>query len=547
MRKIFKITTILSTIALLISCETSELDLLDDPNALNQSVADPSYLLNDVQLSFNNIMNDFNNSSLGVIRMRNQFGTYPNAADPVTTINGDDGAWSQTYKTTANINILETQAESSDNGLHTHLGMAHLLEAYIYVTMVDYIGDVPFSQSNNPVEFPLPMVDSGSSIYNAMFDQIDLAIADLTHPDAVPVQSDLYFDGDIDKWVALANSLKIKMYNQIRLVDADRARNGINAIIGSQNYIDTNEEDFVFQYGTEQNLVESRHPFFTGNWQAGGAGTYMSNGFLDMLNAGDDQPPFIESGSPDPRLRYYIYRQTSNAPAGSTLPCSTSSIHDYCYVGNLYWGRDHTDTEGIPNDGLKRSTYGIYPGGGAFDKDGLIQARQAAANGESLDGAGIAPHYLASFTKFTLAESALTLGTSGNASSLLEEGIRLSMDKVKEFGNVGNGDGFAMTQDDIDDYATTVIEEYDLASDNNAKLSIIVREYYIAAFGNGRETYFNYKRTGYPNLQSPIFSSGSFPRSYRYPADEITANPNITQNPLTNQVFWDANAPGFID
>ena len=68
-----------------------------------------------------------------------------------------------------------------------------------------------------------------------------------------------------------------------------------------------------------------------------------------------------------------------------------------------------------------------------------------------------------------------------------------------------------------------------------------------AAFGNAREPYFNYKRTGYPSLQSPILASGSFPRTFRYPADEITANPNIIQNSPTKQVFWDNNAPGFID
>ncbi len=544
MKNILKITTIFSAMVLLFSCETTELDLLDDPNALNTSVADPSFLLNDVQLSFNTIMTDFNNASDGVIRMNNQFGAYGDANDP-STLNGDGGAWSLTYNLTGNVNVIENQV-TPENGLYTHLGMAHILEAYVYVTMVDYLGDVPYSQSNNPSEFPLPEVDSGADIYNAMFIQIDEAIADLTNPDGIPVLNDLYFDGDLDKWISLANTLKIKMYNQIRLVDATRAKEGINSIIGSQNYMDDNAEDFQFQYGTEQNLVESRHPYFTGNYQAGGAGQYMSNGLFDMLNAGDDQPPFVETGTPDPRLRYYIYRQTSNPPAGSTLPCSTSTIHDYCYVGNLYWGRDHTDTEGIPNDGLKRSTYGVYPGGGAFDNDAFTAARQRAADGETLDGAGIAPHYLASFTKFTLAETALTISTNGNAASLLEEGIRLSMDKVKEFGNVGSGDGFAMTQADIDNYVSTVTSEYN-AADDNGKLAIIAREYYIAAYGNARETYFNYKRTGYPSLQSPILASGSFPRTFRYPADEITANPNIIQNSPTKQVFWDNNAPGFID
>jgi len=545
MKKILKITTILSIVALLVSCDATELELLDDPNELNPSVADPSFLLNDIQLSFNTIMNDFNNASTGVIRMRNQFGTYSNAVDG-GTLDFNNGAWTKTYNASANINVLEGLA-NEDNGLFIHLGMAHIMEAYIYVTMVDFLGAVPYFEANKPEEFPLPSVTAGNVIYDEMFIQIDAAITDLNNTDGVAVANDIYFDGDTDKWIALANSLKIKMFNQIRLVDETRAKNGINAILSSQqNIIDSSDEDFQFQYGTEQNLVESRHPFFTNNYQAGGAATYMSNYLFDLLNAGDDQPPYIETGSQDPRLRYYIYRQKNQAPSGSNLPCAGSDIYDYCYVGNLYWGRDHTDDEGIPNDGLKRTTYGIYPAGGAFDKDGFIQARQANANGETLDGAGIAPHFLASFTKFSLAETALEIGTNGDPKVLLEDGIRLSLNKVKSFGNVGSGSGFGMTQADIDTYVSTVISEYDYAG-ASGKLEIIVREYYLAAFGNGREAYFNYKRTGYPVMQTPILPSGSFPRSYRYPDGETTANPNITQNQLTNQVFWDNNAPGFID
>ena len=49
---------------------------------------------------------------------------------------------------------------------------------------------------------------------------------------------------------------------------------------------------------------ESRSPIFQGNYP-NGTGFYMSNGFLDMLNAGDAEAPYVETGIADPRLRYY--------------------------------------------------------------------------------------------------------------------------------------------------------------------------------------------------------------------------------------------------
>ena len=88
-------------------------------------------------------------------------------------------------------------------------------------------------------------------------------------------------------------------------------------------------------------------------------------------------------------------------------------------------GRDHTDNEGIPNDNTLRATYGVYPAGGAFD-DGL---GLGAASTNNLGGAGIVPIMLSSFTNFMLAESAITLGTSGNARDFLSAGLMDSFNK----------------------------------------------------------------------------------------------------------------------
>ena len=268
-----------------------------------------------------------------------------------------------------------------------------------------------------------------------------------------------------------------------------------------------------------------------------------------MLNVGDAEPPFVETGTPDPRARYYIYRQTTQAPNTnpSNLPCAGDGRYEYCYVGNLYWGRDHADDAGIPNDTALRTTFGVYPAGGAFDADQLSRG----ATTTNMGGAGIQPIYLSSFTHFALAEAALTLGTSGNAANLLEEGIRLSMDKVTNFPtipttNPTTGEDFAATAADINDYVSRVMTEYNAAS-TEGKLAIISREYYLAAFGCSPEAYNTYRRTGYPNLQDPIIPAGPFPRNFRYPGGEVATNPNIGQQALTKTVFWDNNPSGFID
>jgi len=547
MKNIIKITLLASVIGLFTSCEVSELELLNNPNNITVESADPNFVLNDIQLTFRGIYGGFSGTNTGLMRMRYMFGTYASAVQE-TTINFE---WRQSYQMFGNIDLLQGVADLAEEGeeIPYHVGVAQVLEAYTYMLLVDHAGDVPYSEANNPEDFPNPRLDPGENVYDAQLLLLDDAIANLSQT-SVKLPVDIFFgDFDTDNWISLANSLKIRAYLNLRLTNPARAGAGITGVLNDGRYINTVEEDFQFPYSNVQNPTESRHPFFTGNYQAAGSGQYMSNNLYDIMNAGDDQPPFIETGTPDPRNRYYFYRQTPDAPSGSQLPCEGDATYDYCYVGNLYWGRDHTDNAGIPADNTKRSTYGVYPGGGAFDRDLFEQARAVT---ESMEGAGVQPMLLSSNTIFALAEAALTLNTGGGSpASLLEQGIRRSMEKVLDFPTVStvNPDtstDYAATSAEVNAYVNSVLNEFNSAN-TAGKINIIARENFLASYGNGCEPYNGYRRTGGPTLQSPVIQAGAFPRIWRYPEDEVVGNPNISQQPLTKRVFWDNNPGGFID
>ena len=225
------------------------------------------------------------------------------------------------------------------------------------------------------------------------------------------------------------------------------------------------------------------------------------------------------------------------------------------------------------------TSYGVYPAGGAFDPapsqaDLIAQAtldwdnvdqslynnnlsdyiffrlgdfNPPTQDSSNLGGAGIHPMFLSSFTHFMLAEAALPapagLGVAGDSRALLEEGMRQSFAKVANFA------GVAMDAANIDTYVNEVLAEYDGTASDEEKLSIIIREYYIAGYGNGIEAYNNDRRTGYPTLQDAVIANTAFPRSYFLPSSELNSNdnPNLEQKDLTDQVFWDTNPPGFIN
>lgn len=297
----------------------------------------------------------------------------------------------------------------------------------------------------------------------------------------------------------------------------------------------------------------------------------MSNYYMWLLRA--DKEDAEGNAIVDPRIRFYFYRQTDGPTDNvNDYSCFYSEFPDqdfkpdhyiavdpdlpYCLASDDgYWGRDHLNNEGIPPDGFLRTVYGLYPAGGRFDENSFERTQNNGVDGAL--GEGIQPFMLASFVDFLRAEAALTLGTNDDARALLESGIRKSMDKVLGFADkvdlsvvVGEDlDGneitaeqaFLPTEDDVQEYIDFVLAEYD-AADDDGKLDIVVKEYYIALWGNGLEAYNLYRRTGKPNNMAPALeaSPGEFIRSHFYPANYVNLNSNATQkNNLTERVFWD--------
>tara|TARA_B110000967_G_scaffold150233_1_gene154054 strand:+ start:3181 stop:4800 length:1620 start_codon:yes stop_codon:yes gene_type:complete len=513
-------------------CETIDLNHLDDPSSLVPVNADPDQLLNSIQLNFVDAIayNEANEDGLNVwaseaIRMQHQFGSY---SGPFTLNSGViNDLWRDFYREALqDINILIPLAEERE--LDGHIGVAKLIQAYIYVTLVDVFGDVPFTETLQGNISPNPKLDSGQSIYNAMLIIIDEAIVSLNSSTSSILPNDLFYGGDKDKWIKFARTLKFKMYAQMRLIGDFSSE--INNLI-SQGLIDDESEDFQFQYSSVASATgDSRHPYYALHYDSDGTDEFLNNYYINLL--------LNDKGFNDPRLRYYFYRQTTTVPTGDFLECEGNPAFNFCYLGDLYRGRDHGDNEGVNPVNLLRSTFGLYPIGGAFDADNFTNV----VSNPGASGAGIFPFMLTSYVRFLKAESALMSGTTGNPRTLLEEAIRASMSKVLNFNPSQVPTTFAASNTEVDDYVTFVLGQYTDAGSNEEKLDVIMKEYYIALWGNGIEAYNNYRRTSYPSdISNPVIAAGNFTRSFPYPAEEVNSNSNISQKLTSVKVFWDTN------
>lgn len=521
-------------IALLLSaCETTNFDLQENPNFLNPDNADPEFLLNEVQFLFQDVMSDMIINSDDVMRYEAMTNTYGSIVD-VDQLNGE---WDNFYEA---LNISKTidKIVAQDSNLKFHGAMNKLLMGYLTITMVDYVGDIPYKEAGKPDEFANPKPDSSTELYKMVLADIDQAIIDLNEA-RFKVNSDLFYGGDKDKWIAFANTFKLRILIQSRLASTDIGisdlKTEINTLL-TKNIIDTDSEDFVWSYAKDVNEPESRHPYFRRAYVSSFS-QYIGNQFMWMLKDSKTMR--------DPRIRYYLYRQDDRNPFSGPpyLACQGDPAVDYCYVGDHYWGLDHGENRTGRGDNLYRTAYGVYPGGGAFDEDKFIEAPETTTN---LGGGGILPILTSSFVKFLTAEANLMVGSNGDALTLLEEGVRASMSKVLNFGLVSST--LAPASSDVDSYVNIVKNNYNNATGNDDKLNVVMTEYYLAAFGNSIEAYNGYRRTGMPNnLQIPIDDDNpTFPRSFRYSSTAVERNQSLNQKNITDKIFWDKNPDNFI-
>jgi hypothetical protein len=104
----------------------------------------------------------------------------------------------------------------------------------------------------------------------------------------------------------------------------------------------------------------------------------------------------------------------------------------------------------------------------------------------------------------------------------------------------------AISPDDLADIATKKQKYLDFISTtydglNDAKkLELLIKEFYIATWGNGIEPYNNYRRTGYPSNFQPTLEpiSGAFYNCAFYAGNCVNNNPNAPVNDRSRKVFW---------
>ena len=598
MKKIYKylLMTVVASSTMFYSCDTLEMEDLASPNSLSPDLADADLLLNNIQLSYIGAMQDmqYNGAALGRISHMGGRNYYNNFGGGTVS-----GAWASLYSgMMPDIAVIE--GLNTDGLLDFHMGISKIMQSHVIMGLVDSLGDIPWSEAVNATEYPSPGVDDGESVYAAAVAMLGEAAGYLGTAGG---GDDLFYGGDISKWVKLHNTL---------LMRANLTTGNYAAALAQTNVIESAADDFQFDYGTQELQPDTRHPYYSTDYTTSGANDYqsswmmghMAGSFDDWRNLFfDNWQPGTEARLGDPRRKYYFYRQTYNTPGnqtalyfsgaaylwpldfggssanGETLQCSLQTVpfhleftpDEATQCSNIggYWGRAHGNDEGTPPDAFTKTAYGVYPAGGSFDNQPDVQIYEttlsalptgAVGQGQGGGGAGIWPIYLSSYVSFMKAEAAMWLGDTAMAGMYMEQGMNQSMAKVTGMisldadADVANAPSAAW----VAEFVTNKMAEFNAAPLSSAldgfgwpvekdKLDILGEEYFVAMFGGANDAWNFIRRTGHPrtlqrSLSDPA-ESGLFPRTGLYPSSEISANPSILQRSDNNTlVFWDNGA-----
>lgn len=409
---------------------------------------------------------------------------------------GDDKAlWDETYLfALPDINaVIEKTTAPEDVNRNS---LARIWRAWILHRLTDYYGDIPYSEAAKGLEGNLiPVYDTQQSIYTDLLKELQEAEAaiDLGLPSFT--SSDIIFEGDLVKWQAFANSLRLRLALRVSNVDAALAQ--------------TNAEDAI-----ARGVMQSNADIVMLITEASGAPILAGsrNGIGEVIRDEEggilDQPIKVSKRLADTLINY-------NDPR---LPVFVAE-----------------------NDGGDR--VGIQNGLSIDDVQAIFDAGLSIQDDFSTLGAAVASHnspfYLFTYaeTEFLLAEAALNgWAGAGTPASHYEAGIRASL---AQFG-VDSG---------ADAYLAGASVAYDAA---NAMEQIQMQKY-IAIFTDGFEAWANVRRTGIPNI-GPISSTlgsltnGEMPRRVRYPITEQTQNEvnyrdaaarYTDGDTYTSRVWWD--------
>ncbi len=418
-------------------------------------------------------------------------------------------SWSAYYDILRNNKLLYDRSTALN--LEFHQGVSLVMKSFIFGLITDLWGDAPYTHALNGevsgTENLLPAFDSQEVIYNGIITDLEKANILLSKSASeysnIVGSVDIYFAGDPAKWRKFANSLLLRYYMRISSKKPDVAKAGIEKITANTSQyplILTASDDVIMDFpGTSNNT----------SWPANSVYDVSGSNYRRIKMAAT----LVEAmqALKDPRLAVWAKKVEVPLVVDATLPAGTDRIVD----GKRYLSPDKvgntvvdTDPEyvGLPTSfSALPSAYNLNPTPGqtSFNPHvSFLNEMYKEAKGTLLKARLIS----AAEVNFILAEAALKGWATGDARKRYEDGVKASMTTWR-----------------VDAGYNAYIANTGVAFDGTLKQ--IMQQKWIASWTAATEAWFDFRRTGFPELKAgPAAKRGALPLRFYYMQDELNIN-----------------------
>ena len=244
-----------------ISCGKFE-TLNTDPNNISPSIANANYLMAQVLTSS---AKDYGNLGSGDLSGAMQQTAQDAWSGGYSNYQWDPKDWSGFYGRLRDNKLMLQIAES--NNWKFHQGVGLIMRAFNYGNIADFWGDAPYSKALNGdqsgAENATPEFDTQEQIYDGVIADLKAALPMLEGSASdfpeVNAASDVFYNGDPEKWRKVANSLLLRYY--LRLSSKRDVKSEVEAIAG--NVFESNDDDWAMSYpGIDQNSSYQKNSKF---------------------------------------------------------------------------------------------------------------------------------------------------------------------------------------------------------------------------------------------------------------------------------------------
>lgn len=394
-------------------------------------------------------------------------------------------------------NLTDAIHRSAEDGNMKNINaILRIYRVYMMSVITDIYGDAPYSEAGLGYlkEIYNPKYDTQEDIYNDFFTELKDAASALNAAND-RITGDVIYNGDVAKWIKLANSLRLRYAMRISDVAPEKARKEFEDALAS--------EGGVLTSGSDDALIKYMDISFSFGQDS--YTDYRGNALSQLLFGNDpaNNPSYLCStffnqlyNTKDPRT-FMIARFYYDGLMSQTSPDNRIDL------------TDEITGKGIAMNPCQPGAFSYDPWPQGYDSDMMKEIAKTNPSVETT---------MARETEPKLANNFLRGDNPGVVMTCAEVNLLLAEASLKKWNTGGTVEGFyskgvrAAMDFLADNYG------YDRISDNNFNAYIagngtghteqqakaaINTQAWILHFTNPAECWANVRRSGYPRLKSP--------------------------------------------